>query len=764
MTPEPLMIPLSVNVGVVNKVPKKEMWRLNNGFVSMTLDVESIASHVLDGHALSAAWVARDDEGHSKRKNDDFEQAQLIFLDIDNSVTLPDTTKRKKTESEGYVALDDVLKNTFIQEQAYLIYTSFSHTDDWHRFRIVFCLPDVITDIARYKTILEAFISRMKADEACKSPVHIFYGNTNAQVHTFGRVIEQRHVDSIVAWHANIDKEERVTEQNVNGGLTVEQVRAMLDVIPSRLLYNDWIRIISAVSSRFDEETSVQLIEAWSPGTAGEVRYKVKHRLQRIGLGTLVYIAKEHGWKPPQGFYKEAAAPQITWPMTDLGNSERLLAMLKGNALYEHKGATWYFWDTKRFRLDETGESYAKAKEAVRGIRDEAAGIRDEKYKTMMEKWAKASETKGKIESMIVLARNGTNLAVTAEELDANHAHLNLANGIFDLDDFKLYEHHIDARCTKLIDIEFDPAAECPKWMAFLNVIFDNKQDVIDFIQRAVGYSLSGLLSENCLFFAYGSGKNGKSVFFQAMEMLFQDYFQKAPTDMLMMKRGESGASNDVARLRGTRFVAAAELPEGKRFDESKVKDLTGDDTLVARPMYRDFFEFKPSHKLWVYGNHKPVITGTDDGIWRRIRLIPFTVTISEDQRRPAHEIRAEFAAEMPGILRWALNGYYLWKHDGGLQTPASVLEATASYRQEMDGLGVFIDEYLSRSEVHTVPAADVYRVYKEWAEKNGEYVMKTRAFNTRLRERGYETKLDQSTNALKWLGCSLKSSDPAIF
>jgi putative DNA primase/helicase len=261
-------------------------------------------------------------------------------------------------------------------------------------------------------------------------------------------------------------------------------------------------------------------------------------------------------------------------------------------------------------------------------------------------------------------------------------------------------------------------------------------QDLIEFLQRAVGYSLTGDVSEQCLFLLYGTGANGKSVFVKTAGRLLGEYATVTPFETLLVRRGE-GPRDDIADLRGARFVSAIEAEEGQRLAESLVKALTGDDRIKARFLYSEFFSFEPSFKLWLAANHQPIIRGTDLAIWRRIRLVPFTVTIPEGEQNP--HLAEGLVEELPGILNWALAGCLEWQRDG-LHQPDEVRQATALYRQESDPLAEFLGECCVVEDGRKSRFGELFSAYQRWAEANSEKPLSNRAFADRLTERGFDS------------------------
>ena len=332
------------------------------------------------------------------------------------------------------------------------------------------------------------------------------------------------------------------------------------------------------------------------------------------------------------------------------------------------------------------------------------------------------------------LARSEPGIPILPDKFDTDQWALNCTNGTLDLRSGELRPHNRGDLLTNLCPVEFDPAATCPSWDRMVQTILGGDAELIAFVQRAVGFSLTGSVAEQMLFLLWGHGANGKSTFLNAiLGMLGPDYGMQAPDGLLLAKRHDSHPT-ERADLFGKRLVSSAEVEDGRRLNEALVKQLTGGDRVRGRHMREDFWEFEPTHKLWLAVNHKPVIRGTDHGIWRRVKLIPFTVTIGpEDQDK---DLPAKLKAELPGILAWAVRGCLDWQQHG-LGEPEAVRAAVAQYRGEMDVLGTFLTECCVEGKGCTARAGDVYAAYKKWCEANGEYVASQTAFGTSIAERG---------------------------
>jgi putative DNA primase/helicase len=302
---------------------------------------------------------------------------------------------------------------------------------------------------------------------------------------------------------------------------------------------------------------------------------------------------------------------------------------------------------------------------------------------------------------------------------------------------------------TKFSPVIYDPNATAPKWTAFLDRIFAGDESLIKFVQRAAGYSLTGDVSEQCLFILHGTGENGKSVFLKTIAALVADYGQATRTETLMVKR-HVGVSNDIACLRGARFISAVETNDGQRLAESTVKQMTGGDKIRARFLFKEEFEFSPQFKIWLAVNHKPEIRGTDHAIWRRIRLIPFGITIPEHERN-AH-LDDELQDELPGIFAWAVRGCMAWQREG-LGVTEAVTKATEAYRSEMDSLSEFLDDHCVIGDNYQATVIEIYNRYETWCLSNGEQAQGAKWLRTQLIERGIKPARDNQRRFWKGIG-----------
>lgn len=434
--------------------------------------------------------------------------------------------------------------------------------------------------------------------------------------------------------------------------------------------------------------------------------------------------------------------------LTDLGNAIRMSRIAMDTARFCQ--GFWYLWDGKRLGEDKKQEIFLVGRKVIDEIRDEGQSTLDDDSRKKILALANQLESRGRLESMIVLAQHQPGIAIVAEELDKNLYVFNCDNGIISKTG-ELLPHNFDEMITKLSPVPYNPDAKCPTWEQFLkDILIDD--ETIQYIKRAVGSCLSGDITEQKLFFAYGTGQNGKSTFFHALSKVFGDYFASMPVESLMASKGDQHPTV-LTDLRGVRFVLASEPEEGKRFNEGLLKQITGGEPIKARRMRENYIQFESSAKLWIMGNHRPTIRGTDFAIWRRIHLIPFTVTISKAKQDKG--LWQKLDAEQEGILRWCVEGYLDWQKQG--LNPTKLIEAaTQEYREEMDVVQEFLDEETVKHEGQTVTHSDLYGRYAGITRDKNERILSSKAFSQKLREKGFDSER-RGANQLHWVGLVLR-------
>ena len=423
--------------------------------------------------------------------------------------------------------------------------------------------------------------------------------------------------------------------------------------------------------------------------------------------------------------------------LTDAGNAERFAALHGKRVRFAHGLGEWLIWDGSRWAVDTRGEVRNLAIEAARRLLRDSEKL-EPPTREKVGSHALRSERRDRIMATIDLARSKAPIATVVDELDRRPDLLNVENGAIDLRHGKCLPHDAARLLTKLAPVPYDEAAGAPTWRAFLARVLPDAE-LRAYVQRAAGYSLTGHVSEHCLFFCYGTGANGKSTFLETLrEALGEgEYAKAAAPDLLLAKRLDRHEA-EIADLRGTRFVTTVEVGQGRAWDEARVKWLTGGDTLSGRFLYTNRFSFAPTHKFWIAANHKPRVAGTDLGFWRRVHLIPWTVTIPEPERDPG--LRHQLRAELPGILRWAVEGAVEW-HARGLRAPAAVLAATSAYRTAEDVIGTFLADCTVADGSGRVLSTALYETYRQWAERSGERVFSARGFGEALEDRSIERK-----------------------
>jgi putative DNA primase/helicase len=453
----------------------------------------------------------------------------------------------------------------------------------------------------------------------------------------------------------------------------------------------------------------------------------------------------------------------VTAKLTDVSNAERLVALHGADLRYVGTWSKGLAWDGARWPLDDEGNwqraaintSRVLVEEALDAVREAAQGGDEAAMKRAKADLAKAIATQAsnRLAAMVAVARSHRSIIIRHDQLDADPWLLNVKNGTLDLRTGKLRPHAREDLITKLAPVAYDPKATAPTWDAFLGRAMGGSQDLVDFLARIVGYALTGDVREHVLAFFFGGGANGKSTFLSTMHAMLGDYASPAPRGLLFRARGERHPT-ELATLHGRRFVTCSEIEEGLSFDEALVKDLTGGDPISCRRMGEDFWSYAPTHKLFLAGNHKPAVRGDDEGIWRRMRLVPWVVTIPETERDRA--LPEKLRAELPGILAWAVRGCLAWQAKG-LDAPEAVHAATRAYREENDGIGEFFRLHVVFDPAATIARRTLREAYENFCEENGAQALGAKRFAGRLREHGVtETKVRTPSPRDGWRGVRL--------
>lgn len=420
-------------------------------------------------------------------------------------------------------------------------------------------------------------------------------------------------------------------------------------------------------------------------------------------------------------------------PLTDAGNGEAFALLFEDRVRYDHRRRKWLIWESPLWREDSDGEVQRLAIECARARLRAAADIDDQKERARVAHWALQSEGLFRRRAMLESASILKPIA-DAGAWDTDPWLIGCENGVLDLRHGVLVDGDPSQRITRSTGIRFDSLAECPRWDAFLTEVFES-DDLIEYVKRAVGYSLSGDVSEQVLFLLHGLGANGKSVFLAILRALLGSYSTNTPfTTFEWIDR--NGATNDLAALAGMRLVTSSETRESTKLNEARVKAMTGGDSLTARFLFGEFFTFEPQAKIWIAVNHKPAVSDDTHGFWRRVRLIPFNRQFGPETA-DSHLVD-KLQQELPGILRWALEGCLDWQNRG-LQPPDIVTQATAEYRAEQDSVSTFLSEVCVVDSNAQVAAQDLFDAFTAWCVKRKEAAMTQTAFGRRMTDRGYE-------------------------
>jgi putative DNA primase/helicase len=448
-------------------------------------------------------------------------------------------------------------------------------------------------------------------------------------------------------------------------------------------------------------------------------------------------------WKEALGITTEARLRQRSgptcdlnsFPLTDAGNAE-LFAHLYGHQIrYDHARGRWLLWEHHRWAPDSDGEVYRLAKEAARTRYLAATEISDLDLRKKTAEFAVRSEFRQKLEACLALAQNEHPIADAGENWDAEPYLLGVANGVVDLRTGELRPGKPEDRITMRIPVDYDPRAECPRWEHFLHQVFQCDTELIGFVQRATGYSLTGSVREQVLFLCHGSGANGKSVLLSTLRHLAGDYAMNIPFTVLELQQRPS-MTNDLAAMSGKRLVTSSETNESTRLNEARIKAFTGGDPITARFLYSESFTFQPVAKFWLAVNHLPQVRDDSHGFWRRVRVLPFRQRFSGQDADP--DLVQKLYAELPGILAWAVQGMLNWQVVG-LAPPDAVMVATEAYREENDELSAFVTERCVVDNTVRVEPGKLFSEYQQWAEAQGiplRQRLGLRTFGTRMKDR----------------------------
>lgn len=435
---------------------------------------------------------------------------------------------------------------------------------------------------------------------------------------------------------------------------------------------------------------------------------------------------------------------------------DQFATVLKFNAVDKK----WFFFNGSYWQEDIGNQRVELAAERVaNSIKKEKPELsfstKTDEDKAMNEWYRFQKDSRSHMAKMHMIDEFKKYVIVKHGEFDKEDMLLNTESGYVDLSSGELHDHDIDKKFSHQTVAEYSDNVDAPLWEKFLNQIFNSDEELIHYVQKAIGYSFTGSVDEQCLFILNGRGRNGKSVFSNVVSDVAGNYAKQMNVQTIVAKKNQSGSANsDIARLEGARIVTSSELNEGDRFDESLVKQLTGGDKILARFLYGSEFEYKPKFKIWMATNHLPIIRGTDDGIWRRIKIIPFNIQIPKEKvdKKLEYKLKAEYT----GILNWIVQGAIMWQQEG-LEDPEAVRQVIENYRAEMDPLDAFLEECCTTGQNYSIKARDMYNAYHEWAKESEEYKMSLNKFGREMSKKLLRVK---KRDGWYYVGLKLKEPD----
>jgi putative DNA primase/helicase len=444
---------------------------------------------------------------------------------------------------------------------------------------------------------------------------------------------------------------------------------------------------------------------------------------------------------------------------TELGNAERIVAAHGADLRFCTPWKAWLIWDGRRWKRDATREVMRRAKATVRTFHEQAMSLEESEQRTAALRWALRSEAASTLAHAVELAASEPTAPVVPSDLDRDPYLVNVLNGTLDLRTGILRPHARADLLTKLAPVSYDPHARLDLWDRFLVETTNEDADLLVFLQGAVGYTLHGLTPDEVFFLVHGPEASGKSTFLAALRATLGDYAVTADFEAFLAKRGDGGIRNDIARLAGARLVLSIEVDEGKKLAQGMVKTITGGDTVTARFLHQEFFEFIPQFTLWLACNHAPKVNARDGALWRRVLRVPFLHTVPPSERDPL--VKATLtnpALAGPAILRWAVEGFAKWSLEG-LHVPSAVAKSTEAYRAENEDLADFLAERCIFQRDAWLSSKVLNETYLTWVKDTAAkrpHPLPARDFTAQLTERGCEAK--KRSGVRGWLGIRLRT------
>ncbi|MDZ4819755.1 MAG: phage/plasmid primase, P4 family, partial [Planctomycetota bacterium] len=441
---------------------------------------------------------------------------------------------------------------------------------------------------------------------------------------------------------------------------------------------------------------------------------------------------------------------------TEAGDAEYFAKEFGKRVRFDHRRGRWLRFAEHRWVPDTDGEMHRLAVSAMRLRQQDTFRLKDSKTRKRRYKWAIDGESRRRIENMLALAKTVTPISDAGNDWDCDPWLIGVRNGVVHLRSGRLRAGRPTDRITMSVKTSYEPAAKCPLWEQTICQLFGGERDLIEYIHRALGYSLTGMTNEQCLFMNWGSGANGKGTLMNTVAAVLGDYADDLPFSALEL-HARSGIPNDVAKLVNKRFVTSSETGDGVRLNEARIKAITGCDPLTARFLHREFFTFQPTAKFWLATNHKPDVRDDSYGFWRRMRLIPFTQQFCGV--RDNKDLKDKLRAEAPGILRWLVDGSRAWDRCG-LEPPQTVQDATSAYQIESDRLTAFFEESCELGTGQKIQSKHLYRAYEQWCAEREIERLNLKAFGQQVRKR-FDAKEQHHIVTYFGVGLRQKDTDP---
>ena len=441
---------------------------------------------------------------------------------------------------------------------------------------------------------------------------------------------------------------------------------------------------------------------------------------------------------------KRIADLGLQFDCSDIGNMERFITKHRRHLRYVSDRNCWAHWNKSFWSFGAKETAYELALQTIKSIYDEITACSVEAGAAELRQWARASRSKAKVSNILSMASQHPDMVCKSQDFDRHPYLLNCQNGVLNLKSGELGFHSADLMLTQITNVKYDQSKKAPRFMKFINDIFCEDKELIEWMKRALGYSLTGDCSEQCLFIAYGTGANGKSTLFETLKDILGSYAVSSEFDTFLAKdKANVRAMEGIGKLQGKRFASASETDSSKRFSEALVKRITGEDTIVGAELYGSSYEFKPTHKLWLLANHLPSATDASIGFWRRMKVIPFDRTFSSEEMDRG--LSAMLSSEAEGILAWLVDGAFEWhkmKKDGkggtGLGACTAIDQTTDIYQYESDVFGLFLSQVITHKVGARTTAKDLFRAYLHWCDiERNETPCSQKIFGGRLDERG---------------------------